>query len=74
MTWAECAGLACATVIFVWSPLFTRVRALWPDFLGCAMCVGFWVGLAGTRHFLGACLVSVLAWLVYLVGRCLDEL
>jgi hypothetical protein len=81
VTLAEYAGLACATVIFVWSPLFARGRALWPELLPCAMCVGFWVGLVGSvaiegtrgRPFLDACLVSVSAWLLYLLGRCLDD-
>jgi hypothetical protein len=82
VTLASYLGLVAATVIFVWSPLFRRFRDLCPEFLGCAMCMGFWSGFVGsvslTRHlglesFLDACVVSVGAWLVYLVGRWLDE-
>lgn len=81
MTLAEYAGLAAATVIFVWSPLFGWARRRLAV-LGCAMCVGVWVGAAGSfwltrtaglHTLLDAAIVGVSAWLVYLAGRWLDE-
>jgi hypothetical protein len=41
------ASVGC-TIIITWSALFERVRAFWPKFFGCAMCVGFWVGLGAS--------------------------
>jgi hypothetical protein len=78
-------GLVGATIIFVWSPIFTRVRSWYPKMLACAMCVGFWVGLLGSiaelgrvvsplSHFLAACAVSLLAFAVHLVLEWLDSL
>lgn len=70
------AGLVCVTIIFVRGSIFERVRKRWPSFLSCALCVGFWVGLAGTlyiqpnvwwlEHFLSACIVSVASFALYL--------
>ena len=69
----EFFGLACATVIFVWSPLFARLRAWRPGFLECAMCLGFWIGLfgsvalhprAGVAHFFIATSVAVTAFAI----------
>ena len=82
MTLAQYLGLISATVSFVWSPLFIWIRRAWPEFLGCAMCLGFWWGVFGSitlRQALDAqvaldgAVVSVGAWLTYLVGRWLDE-
>jgi hypothetical protein len=39
------AALVGATLIVVRGTLFRRVRAIWPSFLGCSQCVGFWIGV-----------------------------
>ena len=44
----DVVGLIGITIIFTWSPLFTRVRRVYPKMLECAMCVGFWVGVFDT--------------------------
>jgi hypothetical protein len=78
------AGLVCATVIFVWSTLFERVRALWPTFFGCPMCAGFWTGLGGSiarrgwhthplDHFYFATCVSISAFGLYLALKRLEK-
>ncbi len=78
------AGLVAATIIFVWSPLFERVHAIWPRFLKCAMCTGFWIGLGGSLlrrglhadrydHFFTATAVSVLSFFTYLALRRLER-
>ena len=66
------SGLACAVVIFVWSPLFARVRLIYPPLLNCAMCIGFWVGLIGAHNFAPACIVSVLAFTIDRLLRLTD--
>jgi hypothetical protein len=44
---AESVVLAAAiTLVFVRGGLFKRVRALWPTFFECPLCVGVWVGAA----------------------------
>jgi hypothetical protein len=72
-------GLVGATIIIVWSRLFSGLRKLAPTFLGCPMCIGFWVGasagpwLLGTEHqpiadlFLIGPAVSLLSFGIYLV-------
>jgi len=77
-------GLVGATIIFVWSPLFAKVRSLYPAMLSCAMCVGFWVGLLGSlaelgwsapiAHFFVACTVSLAAYATHLALDWLDSL
>jgi hypothetical protein len=67
VTLHDIIGLACVVVVWVWSPLFARVRSVYPKLLGCAMCVGVWVGLAGpwlafARLVLDAAQVGVLAF------------
>ena len=37
-------GLVGITLIVTSSRLFARLRVIWPEFLGCPMCVGFWIG------------------------------
>ena len=74
-SWLDLLGLVGATIIFTWSTLFARIREIYPTFLKCPLCVGFWVGLAGAalRHenFLNAFLtgagVSLLAFTTHLV-------
>ena len=112
MTLTTYAGLACATIIFVWSPIFAWARARWyepsrqtrgtkwntlawldakrSELFGCAMCLGTQLGiawsltsalLAGRRDIwlllgsaiLDGAIVGVLAWIIYLLGRVLDE-
>lgn len=70
-------GLIGATIIFTWSTLFEKVRAIYPKFLRCSMCVGFWVGclgifLDGKPHevyeaFLNGTTVSLLSFTTYLI-------
>ena len=79
------AGLVAATIIFVWSTLFERVRGLWPTFFRCPMCTGFWIGLGGSLlrrgpradlwldHFFTATIVSVAAFVTYLVLHRLEK-
>lgn len=71
-------GLVGATLIFTWSKLFTRVRAIYPTFLECSMCVGFWVGVAGYEArdqrslydaFLTGCSISLLSYTTTLLFR-----
>lgn len=33
------------TLIIVRGTIFTQLRRLWPEFLGCAQCTGMWVGM-----------------------------
>lgn len=81
------AGLISVTIIFTWSTLFKKVRSIYPTFLGCALCVGFWIGLFGSMawrevvpltlhtgltHFFTACIVSVLSLAASLVLHRLD--
>jgi hypothetical protein len=99
MTLVTYAGLVCATVIVVWSPIFAWARARWfrdpllrwldakrAELFSCALCLGTWVGIAGSlAHALPAgwrdvicmtcdgAIVGVSAWLIYLIGRVLDE-
>jgi len=84
MSLLDFAGLVAATIIFVWSTLFERVRAIWPLFLKCPMCTGFWVGAGGSvlrrglhadllDHFFTATVVSVLAFATYLVLHRLER-
>lgn len=48
-------ALVGTTLIVVDSTLFKRIRKLWPALLGCAQCVGFWVGaVAGATRLLDA--------------------
>lgn len=78
------AGLVAATIIFVWSTLFERVRAFWPLFLKCPMCTGLWIGAVGSilrrgihapalDHFYSATIVSVLSFFMYLVLHRLER-
>lgn len=68
-------GLIGATIIFTCSSLFERVRAIYPKFLGCALCVGFWVGVGGAvaRYkepidiFFTGTTVSLLSFTTFLV-------
>lgn len=75
-------ALAGATIIFTKSTLFAFVRKLWPKFLGCPLCVGFWVGIiaGGWLHRLGpigafyaGCVVSITAYTLVLVHHKLDQ-
>ena len=81
--------LLCAvgmTLIMARSTLFEPVRKIWPKFLGCPQCVGFWVGAAiGSSAFhvaavdramdavLFGCATSVASLFVYLAISWLDE-
>jgi hypothetical protein len=82
------AGLVSATIIFVKSTLFAKIRSVYPTFLSCALCVGFWIGLFGSifwrdrealtlhvalTHFFTACIVSVLSMTCALILHRLDE-
>jgi hypothetical protein len=73
---AVVVALVGVTILIVRGGIFARVRALWPGLLGCAMCVGFWVGAIfelatasawtarlGVRAGLGGSIVSVCALL-----------
>lgn len=80
------AGLVSITIIFVKSTLFARVRRIYPTFLECALCAGFWIGLFGSiawnpgtltlhdglSHFFAASIVSVLSLVIALVLHRLD--
>lgn len=39
------SALIGATLIVVRGTIFRRMRAVWPAFLACSQCVGFWVGV-----------------------------
>jgi hypothetical protein len=77
-------GLVGATIIFVWSPLFKWIRKLSPTFFECPMCIGFWVGLAGSAvvqpaapyfdHFLIGCAVGLVSFAIHLPLHLLDVL
>lgn len=81
MSFLSIAGLVGITIIVTWSSIMARVRRLSPSFLGCALCVGFWVGLlGGAAHRVGwleivmsAGAVSVLSMLTKLVIGYLDR-
>lgn len=65
-------GLVGATIIFCRGDIFAQVRRVWPKFLTCTLCVGFWVGLAGAwwkgaRHPVDLLLSGALVGLVALV-------
>ncbi len=71
-------GLVATTIIFVWSSLFEKVRAIYPKMLKCAMCCGFWIGLGGSLirrglyadrldHFYTATAVSLLSFATFLI-------
>ena len=40
-------ALAGATIVFCRGDVFATVRRVWPRFLGCPLCVGFWTGALG---------------------------
>ena len=78
MNFYELSALVCATLIFTTSHLFDPVRRLWPKFLGCPMCVGFWVGCCAPfllnllpssvrSAFLAGTQVSIAAYALHLV-------
>ena len=81
----EIAGFVAATIIFVWSDLFLRIRTAWPKFLNCPMCVGFWVGFGGSilergihpdiwmNHFFQGTIVSILSFATYLILKRLEK-
>ncbi len=81
MNWLSIAGLVGITIIVTWSSIMARVRRIAPHFLGCALCVGFWVGLFGAAaHRVGwleivmsAGAVSVLSMVTRLVIHRLDR-
>lgn len=39
------AAVIGATLIMVRSTVMARVRNIWPEMLGCAQCIGFWIGV-----------------------------
>lgn len=46
-------ALVGTTLIIVRGTIFDAVRRLWPSFLACSMCCGFWVGaVAGATGIL----------------------
>ena len=73
-------GLVGLTIIVTWGKIAARLRLLSPDFFGCALCVGFWIGLAGAivrweglfEAVVTAGAVSVLSMLTKLVIVRLD--
>jgi hypothetical protein len=63
-------ALAGITIILTWGTIFERFRRIYPKFLECPLCVGFWVGMAGSwirrtgspiDHLFDAALTSLLS-------------